>query len=205
MAERPLVFIGDSVTDAGRRDDPEGLGRGWVRMVAEQLAQRGDDRPIVNTGVGGNRVRDLRARWQTDALDHDPELLTVYVGINDTWRRYDSDDPTSADAFEDDYRFILERAHDTVAPRLILVEPFVAPVTGAQKHWGEEDLDAKRAVVRRLADEFGADLVPLAQVMADAAARYGEAALAADGVHPTELGATLIAGAWLAAQSQASS
>jgi acyl-CoA thioesterase I len=200
--ERPLVFIGDSITDAGRRDDPQGLGRGWVRMVAAELAQQGDDRPIVNTGIGGDRVRDLRARWKRDALDHDPELLTVYVGINDTWRRYDSDDPTSADDFEADYRHILQRAHDTVAPRLILVEPFVAPVTSAQRRWGEEDLDAKAAVVRRLAEDFGAAFVPLARVMADAAEQYGEKAIAEDGVHPTELGSTLIAGAWLAAEQQ---
>jgi len=205
MSERPLVFIGDSITDAGRRDDPEGLGHGWVRMVAAELATQGDDRPVINTGVGGDRVRDLRARWKRDALDHDPQLLTVYVGVNDTWRRYDSGDPTTAEAFEEDYRFILKRAHDAVGPRLILVEPFVAPVTSAQRHWGEEDLDAKRAVVRRLADEFGADLVPLAEVMADAVEQYGAAAIAADGVHPTELGGTLIAGAWLGAEAQASS
>lgn len=204
MAQRPLVFIGDSITDAGRRDDPEALGHGWVRLVAAELAQQGDDRPVVNTGVGGDRVRDLRARWKADALDRDPQLLTVYVGINDTWRRYDSDDPTSAEAFEEDYRHILRRAHDTVAPALVLVEPFVAPVDAEQRRWGEEDLDAKRAVVRRLADEFGAGFVPLAQIMADAAEQYGEKALAEDGVHPTGLGATLIAGGWLAAEAQVS-
>ena len=204
MAERPLVFIGDSITDAGRREDPQNLGHGWVRMVARELAQQGDDRPVVNTGISGDRVGDLRARWKADALDHDPEILTVYVGINDTWRRYDSDDPTSAEEFEEDYRHILRRAHDTVAPALILVEPFVAPVTAEQRRWGEEDLDAKRAVVRRLAAEFGAAFVPLAQIMADAAAQYGEKALAEDGVHPTELGATLIAGGWLAAEAQVS-
>jgi acyl-CoA thioesterase I len=201
---RPLVFIGDSITDAGRRDDPDGLGHGWVRMAATELAQQGDDRPIVNTGIGGDRVRDLRARWKTDALDHDPEILTVYVGINDTWRRYDRDDPTTAEAFEEDYRHILRRAHDAVGSRLILVQPFVAPVTAAQKRWGEEDLDAKRAVVRRLGDEFGAVVVPLDEVMADAVEQYGAKAIADDGVHPTELGSTLIAGAWLAAEARVS-
>ncbi len=199
-----LVFIGDSITDAGRREDPEGLGHGWVRAAATELAQRGDDREIVNTGISGDRVRDLRARWKVDALDHDPELLTVYVGINDTWRRYDSDDPTTAESFEEDYRFILKRAHDAVGPRLILVEPFVVPVTAAQRRWGEEDLDAKRTVVRTLADEYGAAFVPLARVMSDAADQYGASAIAADGVHPTELGATLIAGAWLAAEARVS-
>ncbi|MFW8745274.1 SGNH/GDSL hydrolase family protein [Mesorhizobium japonicum] len=196
------MFIGDSITDAGRRDDPEGLGHGWVRMVAADLAQQGDDRPIVNTGVGGDRVRDLRSRWKRDALDHDPEVLTVYVGINDTWRRYAADDPTSVDDFEADYRHILQRAHDSVSPGLILVEPFVAPVTSEQRRWGEEDLDAKAAVVRRLASEFGAAFVPLGRVMADAVEQYGARAVAEDGVHPTELGATLIAGAWLAAEQQ---
>jgi len=199
-----LVFIGDSITDAGRREDPQGLGHGWVRLAAAELAQQGDDRPVINTGIGGDRVRDLRARWKADALDREPEILTVYVGINDTWRRYDRDDPTTAEAFEEDYRFILKRAHDVVGPRLILVEPFVAPVTSAQRKWGEEDLDAKRAVVRKLADEFGAAFVPLAEVMRDAAAQYGDKAVAEDGVHPTELGSTLIAGAWLAAEARVS-
>jgi lysophospholipase L1-like esterase len=203
MAERPLVFIGDSITDAGRRGDPAGLGHGWVRLVAEELARRGDDRQVVNAGVSGDRVRDLRARWARDVLDLDPQLLTVYVGINDTWRRYDSDDPTPTEQFGADYRDILQRAHDAIAPRLVLVEPFVAPVTGQQRRWGEEDLDAKRAVVRGLADEFGAAFVPLASVVADAAHEYGEAAVASDGVHPTELGSSLIAGAWLAAEAQA--
>lgn len=203
---RPIVFIGDSITDAGRRDDPDHLGHGYVRLVSEALAARGDTRPIVNTGISGNRVVDLRARWERDALAHDPELLSVYVGVNDTWRRYDSGDPTTADAFEQSYRSILREAQDRLAPRMILVEPFVLPVTAEQERWGAEDLDAKRAVVATLAAEFGAAFIPLQSFLLDAAAQHGSgraghAALAADGVHPTPLGSELIAGAWLAAEA----
>ena len=203
---RPIVFIGDSITDAGRREDPQHLGHGYVRLVADALAARGDTRPIVNTGISGDRAVDLRARWEQDALEHDPELLSVYVGINDTWRRYDAGDPTTVEAFEATYRSLLTEAQDRLAPRMILVEPFVLPVTADQERWGSEDLDAKRAVVAKLAAEFGAAFVPLQSLLLDAAAqrgsgRAGHAALAEDGVHPTRAGSELIAGAWLAAEA----
>ena len=198
-----LVFIGDSITDAGRRDDPDRhLGAGYVRRIAEELANRGDDRTVINTGVSGDRAVDLRARWERDALAHGPELLTIYVGINDTWRRYDSDDPTSTDAFAATYRALLDGAQERLAPRFILMEPFVLPVTAEQKRWGADDLDAKRAVVAALATEYAAAFVPLQSILSDAAAQNGgAAAIAADGVHPTPLGNTLIAGAWLAAEA----
>jgi len=196
-----IVFIGDSITDGGRRDDPEGLGQGYVRLVAAELAARGDDRAIVNTGISGDRAVDLRARWEADALDHEPELLSIYVGINDTWRRYDADTPTSADEFAATYWTLLDDAQERLAPRMILLEPFVVPVTSEQQKWGADDLDAKRAVVADLATQFGAAFVPLQSLLSDAAAQNGgAAAIAADGVHPTELGSRLIAGAWLAAE-----
>lgn len=203
---RPIVFIGDSITDAGRREDPDHLGDGYVRRVSAALAERGDVRPIVNAGISGDRAVDLRARWEQDALAHDPELLSVYVGVNDTWRRYDSGDPTPVGEFERTYRSLLDDAQSRLAPRMILVEPFVLPVTSEQDRWGAEDLDAKRAVVARLASEFGAAFVPLQSLLLDAAAQHGggragHAALAADGVHPTPLGSELIAGAWLAAEA----
>ena len=203
---RPLVFIGDSITDAGRREDPDGIGHGYVRLVRDALVARGDTRPVVNTGVSGDRAVDLSRRWEADALSLDPQLLSVYVGINDTWRRYDNDDPTTAEDFESTYRTLLAEAQDRLAPRMILVEPFVLPVTAEQEHWGDEDLDAKRAVVAKLAAEFGAAFVPLQSLLLDAAAQHGagragHAALADDGVHPTALGSELIAGAWLAAEA----
>jgi lysophospholipase L1-like esterase len=200
---RPIVFIGDSITDAGRREDPDRhLGHGYVRLVSEALAARGDDRPIVNTGISGDRAVDLRARWERDALAHDPELLSVYVGVNDTWRRYDAGDPTPVERFESTYRSLLAEAQDRLAPRMILVEPFVLPVTAEQTRWGVDDLDAKRAVVAELAADFGAAFVPLQSLLLEAAAQgAGNAALADDGVHPTALGNELIAGAWLNAEA----
>ena len=186
----PILFIGDSVTDCGRRDDdPDFLGDGYVRVIAEGLAGR----HIINAGISGNRAIDLRDRWHIDVVEQKPEILSVYIGINDTWRRYDSNDPTSAATFEDNYRACL--ADLGGATTLILIEPFVLPVTEEQEHW-HEDLDEKRAVVARLAAEFGAGFVPLQALLAAEAEDHGATALAQDGVHPTALGHRMIADAW---------
>lgn len=198
----PLLFIGDSITDAGRRDDPEHLGHGYVRLVAQSLATRGDHRTVLNRGVGGDRIGDLRARWQADAIDPAPSVLTVYVGVNDTWRRFDAGMPTSASEFEHVYRGMLEEARAAVNPRFVLVEPFLTPVTEEQHGW-LDDLAGKRDAVASLATEFGAAFVPLHRILTVAAAHHGAAALAADGVHPTPLGAELIAEAWEAAEGAA--
>ena len=197
-----LVFIGDSITDAGRREDPAGLGSGFVRRIAHALAAGGDPSHILNRGIGGDRAVDLRARWADDVLALDPDVLTVYVGINDTWRRYDDDDATSAEAFESDYRAVLAEVVESSAPRLILVEPYVVPVSDDQRAWAE-DLDPKRDVVARLAREFDASLVPLHRIMNEAAVGAGPRALAWDGVHPTPAGDEVIAAAWLVAWRRA--
>lgn len=191
---RTVVLAGDSITEWGRRDDPADLGSGYVRLLADgPLAGS----RVLNAGVGGDRVTELAARWDRDALAPEANLVSVYVGVNDTWRRYDGGVGTTAERFADVYGSLLEPlvARGTA---VVLVEPFVVPVTPDQAAW-DEDLAPKQAAVRTLAEEVGAAFVPLAGPMAALAARVGPEAVAADGVHPTPLGHRCIADAWWAA------
>ena len=55
-------------------------------MIAEALPSPAT---VVNKGVAGHRMYDLEARWTTDVLALTPSAVTVLIGINDTWRRYD--------------------------------------------------------------------------------------------------------------------
>jgi acyl-CoA thioesterase I len=194
-----VLFIGDSITDAGRdRSDPDDLGGGYPSLVAAICGSTPDlGATFVNRGISGNRVRDLRARWQADCLDLAADVVSIMIGINDTWRRYDSNDATSVDDFARDYDDILAETRDRVSA-LVLVEPFLLPVTDEQQVW-REDLDPKIAVVRDLADKYAATLVPLDSVMVRFARERNPAALAGDGVHPTPAGHALIARTWLAA------
>ncbi|WP_350280567.1 SGNH/GDSL hydrolase family protein [Kribbella sp. HUAS MG21] len=190
---RTVVFAGDSVTDCGRRTDPDGLGDGYVRTLYDDLSDElGERRPaIVNTGISGNRAVDLAARWAADVLAHDPSLVSILIGINDTWRRYDEDDPTTPEAFEASYRALL----DALTCPVVLMEPFLLPVKAGQQEW-REDLDPKLEVVRKLAVEYGAILVPTDVELTKAAAAVGPATLADDGVHPTAAGHRALADLW---------
>jgi acyl-CoA thioesterase I len=191
-----LLFTGDSITDSGRREAATApLGAGYVRMIADELAASGDP-TIINTGIGGNRAADLQSRWQFDVLDHRPDVLTIMIGINDTWRRYDSNNPTSAETFEEHYRDILTRSRAKLNGQIVLFEPFLVEVTDAQRSW-REDLNPKIDVVRALAAEFDTELIPTDALMTAAAADLGASAVAGDGVHPTDAGHRLLADAWL--------
>jgi acyl-CoA thioesterase I len=190
------LFAGDSITDADRLSDPAALGRGYVRLIAEIAAGRADPLRVVNAGVSGDRVVDLAARWQSDVIDERPDILTVLIGVNDTWRRYDSGDPTSAVAFERGYAELLDAALTSGIQRLVLMEPFLIPIDAAQEQWRTEDLDAKIAATRALAERFDATLIGLDGLLNDAARQDGSTAIAADGVHPTDVGHELIARAW---------
>ncbi|GAA5190670.1 SGNH/GDSL hydrolase family protein [Rugosimonospora acidiphila] len=195
-----VLFIGDSITDCDRdRDSPDSLGAGYVAMAAGWFATRhpGSRVRFVNRGIGGDRVVDLHARWDTDCLAVKADLVSVLVGINDVWGRYERDDPTPPDTFAEHYRTILDRAAGQGAA-LILVEPFLLPAR--EQLWARrEDLDPKIGVVRRLAAEFGAALVPADGVMAAATAASGPHEWSPDGVHLTPAGHALLAQAWLRA------
>jgi lysophospholipase L1-like esterase len=194
-----ILFQGDSITDCGRaRDDDRHLGAGYAGWIAAWLgaARPHDDLRFLNRGIGGDRVRDLRARWSEDCIALRPDWVSILIGINDTWRRYDRNDATGADEFARDYREILRRLRGETAAGIVLLEPFVLPHPADRKSW-REDLDPKLAVVRELAAEFKTRLVPLDGLVNAAATARAAGFFSADGVHPTAAGHALIARHWL--------
>ncbi|WP_328335050.1 MULTISPECIES: SGNH/GDSL hydrolase family protein [unclassified Streptomyces] len=195
-----VLFQGDSITDADRVTHPtDELGHGYAGMSAELLrsAHPDSDFTFVNRGIGGNRIADLRARWHEDGVALAPDLLSVLIGVNDTWRRYDRGVLTTIEEYEDDYRHILTRIRETSGAQLLLIEPFLVPVCPEQWAW-REDLDPRIQVVRRLAEEFGAALLAADGLLNQAARSAGGAAhVAGDGVHPTPFGHRVLAQAWV--------
>jgi len=184
-----ILFQGDSVTDCGRlRLKSTSLGRGYPLL----FSQLRPDLRVLNRGISGHRAKDLVARWQKDCLDLRPNVVSILIGINDVWRRYDSNDPTSDEAFEASYRELLEPLRGRasvllITPFLLDTSPFVTSM--------REDLTGKHAVVCRLAAEYGTELLD-ADALFQAAVRdtgNAPAYYAADGVHPTQAGHRVLA------------
>jgi lysophospholipase L1-like esterase len=177
------VFIGDSVTDCGRDIEPP-LGDGYVREIARSGNLSGS---IINVGTSGHRLVDLENRWQHDVLAHKPTLVSIAIGINDTWRRYDDNDPTTTEEFRERYLRVLTETMNSCNPLFVLCEPFLLSVKEEMNTW-REDLDPKIQVVHELAKEFNAVLVKFDDHFNSLAKLIPMEQLAEDGIHPTPFG-----------------
>lgn len=194
-----ILFIGDSITDCGRsRENPGVLGNGYAMMTAARLMVKYPEQnfSFLNFGLSGNRVKDLKARWTEDCIRQKPDILSILIGINDTWRHYDSNEPTEASVFADGLRHILKRTKEELGCQIIILEPFVLPVPADRKKW-REDLDPKINASREVALEYADTYLPLDGIFAAASCRQKPAYWAADGVHPTIAGHMLITEKWM--------
>lgn len=194
-----ILFIGDSITDCGRRDTDQPYGNGYVGLVRAFVTARHPELGLMwtNRGVGGDTVRELRRRWQADAIDPAPHWLSVMIGINDVWRAF-GDQPRDAvpiDEYEATLRSLLHRAVDATGCRLILATPYLIEPDRAEAQRAMSDRYG--AVVRGLAVEFGAPLVDTQAAFDRVLAVTPPTAWADDRVHPNLPGHAVIAQAFL--------
>lgn len=200
-----VLFQGDSITDCGRsRDDKlvnDGLGGGYPTTIAAQLlaTRPADGLTFINRGISGNRIVDLYSRIKMDAINLKPDVLSILIGVNDTWHEFNSHNGVDVPKYERVYRDFLNEVRAALSEvRFVLCEPYVLKCGVVTKDWVTE-MDRRCLVVKKLATEFKAVFVPL-QTMFDAAVKEAPPAYwASDGVHPTIAGHHRIAQAWLAA------
>jgi len=193
-----ILFTGDSITDCGRdRNDPASLGMGYVAMAASRLWAEYPELNLRfrNTGIGGDSACHLLARWNEDCIDLQPDWVSILVGVNNTWRRYDSNDPTPDDLFEGECRELLDRIKKETSARIVLCSPFLLHIDDLIARM-REDLDPKIGILKRLAGEFDAVWVDFDAAFVAAQQRHIPSYWAEDGVHPTVAGHTLMAETW---------
>ncbi|PTY03980.1 GDSL family lipase [Verrucomicrobia bacterium LW23] len=193
-----IVFYGDSITDAGRnREQETHLGNGYAHFIGARLKAKFPqfDLYTANKGISGNRIYDLEDRLEADVLALKPTLVSILIGINDTWRKYDSGIESPIPAFRAAYARILDRLA-AAGSRAVLLEPFLLPQPADRAKW-REDLDPRITVVRDLAWERRLPLLPLDGLFASAATGTGFPYWLPDGVHPSPAGHGLIAQKWL--------
>ena len=188
-----LLFDGDSITDCGRdRSDAHSLS-GYNKLIAEAGAKCGVE--SFNRGISGDRTKELLPRVAGELEELHPSVYSLLIGINDTWRRFDSDDPTPAEQFGKNLRAVLTAVRDS-GTKIILLEPFLLP-SDPEKAVMRADLDEKIDIVRGLAREFAEEYLPLDGLFAELTLKIPPEQLSADGVHPTPLGNEYIARWWL--------
>jgi len=200
-----LVMIGDSITDCERKFPHgeglfQGVGKGYVALVDAMLQVAYPELSIrvTNMGIGGNTVKDLKARWQTDVLDLKPDWLTIMIGINDVWREFDQPAIPESHISLEEYEQTLEEIVQSALPSLqglIIMTPFYLEPNAEDRMCKRMDEFGRAA--RRVAERSGALFIDTQAVFAPIFDFVHPTAIASDRVHPSLAGHMLLARAFL--------
>lgn len=188
-----ILFQGDSITDAGRdRSDYHDLGEGYPFYASKYIAEEMPDTEFefIDLGISGNQTIDLVNRLQSDFIDIQPDVVSILIGINDTWHRADNRKWLGNDVFEANYRKVLTEIKEKTNAKILMLEPFLLPAP--EKEYFRVDLNPKIDIIRKLAREFADYYIPLDGLFAQAQLGKEDTHWSEDGVHPNAAGSDFI-------------
>jgi len=201
-----VIFLGDSITQAGESEEGEGTYKGFITSLKENIGQ---EMELINKGIGGNKVPDLLLRYKNDVLELKPNIVFIYIGINDVWHKYDWGSGTDIDIYENGLRKIISEIKTTGAKIILCTPTVIGENIGEFKLVNNfkyiettdimnNDLDAFSDVVRNLSSEFNTELLDLRKKFKDYISKnnmenLSKGILTYDGVHLNNEGNKLIA------------
>ena len=197
-----IIFLGDSITEQG-----ESFDDGFISLLRQNLSQ--EEFELVGKGIGGHKVSNLLTRYKADVIDLNPDIVFIYIGINDVWHKYDFGTGSDIDLYEKGLRTIISDIK-SLGSKIVLCTPTVIGENTGDFVLGNQfkdvetmekmngDLDTFSEVVRKLSNEYETELLDLRKIFMDYLAENNtnnDAAgiLTTDGVHLNEQGNKLIA------------
>lgn len=200
-----LVMIGDSITDAGRKYSAgerwqNSFGHGYVSIVNELIMLTYPEKKIriVNKGINGNTIRDMKARWQEDVLALKPDWLSIMIGINDVLRFYDTllvlENRISGDEFRETYDEIVSQVKPNLSG-LIIMSPYI--IEPDENDIMRRHLSRYAAISKEIADKYGAVFIDTQKSFDELCKVNYSTALSLDRIHPNTVGHMILAEAFL--------
>lgn len=200
VPEKPtrIVFFGDSITEMGAKPG------GYITRIADALTQKGlaAQYDLVGAGVGGNKVYDLYLRMDDDVLAKKPDVVVIWVGVNDVWHKVSYGTGTDADKFEKFYAAIIDKLLDKHI-RVVLCTPAVIGEKTDFTNQQDGDLNSYSQIIRNLAQKYHCGLVDLREIfhnyeLKNNPGNVDKGILTRDRVHLNEKGDQLVADNMLA-------
>jgi lysophospholipase L1-like esterase len=191
--KRRVVFFGDSITQAGVE------AGGYITRIGENLAKKGAaaQYELVGAGISGNKVYDLYLRMENDVLSKNPDIVIIWVGVNDVWHKTSYGTGTDADKFERFYTSVIDKLQAKNI-RVILTTPAAIGERTDNSNPQDGDLNFYSGIIRRLAKEKGCGLVDLRKTFLEYnrvhnTANNESGILTTDRVHLNEAGNAVVA------------
>ncbi len=155
--QKPLkvIFFGDSITNAGVKPG------GYITLMQEKIKQDGGPSyELIGAGIGGNKVYDLYLRFQEDVLDKNPDVVVIYIGVNDVWHKQSSQTGTDPDKFLAFYTAMIKKLQAT-GIKVIVCTPAVIGEKTDFSNAQDGDLNRYSNIIRDMASKHGCALVDL--------------------------------------------
>ena len=188
-----VVFFGDSITQQGAQPG------GYMVKMKEALEKTGrsSDFDLIGAGIGGNKVYDLYLRMEDDVLSQDPDVVVIWIGVNDVWHKQSFGTGTDPDKFQKFYAAIINKLLDKHI-RVILCTPAVIGEKADFTNQQDGDLNAYSQIIRNLAQKWHCGLVDLREVFHNYELKNNpgnkeSGILTQDRVHLNEAGNQLVA------------
>ena len=205
-----ILFQGDSITDAGRVYDNDGIvGRGYPILVKSELGFAAPGKyEFINKGISGNRIVDLYARIKRDIINIQPDVMSILIGVNDVWRGIDNNYGTGKERFEKVYDIVLSELREELPDmKIMIMEPFLLEGTASVNTPERPDrydvfkkgVDEAAETARKMAEKYDCKFIEIQKHLDEVAKVKGSSYLSADGVHPSDAGHELIKNEWLKA------
>jgi lysophospholipase L1-like esterase len=202
--KQTVLFIGDSITDCGRRAQSAPLGEGYVRQIRDLIAAKYPalDLNIINKGISGNTVRDLFNRWTDDCIRFQPDWLSIKIGINDIhrWLRKVEDQAVTPEEFAELYDQILARVKKETKAKIILVEPFYMSLDAKGDSFRSlvlENLPSYMKTVTAMSRKYKTKIVHTHKAYQNLLKYVDPDQICNEPVHPNQSGHFVIAYEWL--------
>jgi lysophospholipase L1-like esterase len=152
---------------------------------------------LIGAGIGGNKVYDLYLRMDSDVIAKSPNIVVVYIGVNDVWHKKTFGTGTDADKFEKFYRAIIAKLQASDA-RVIVCTP---AVIGEKNDFSNEldgDLNKYCNIIRDMANDLHVPLIDLRKAFVEYEVKNNttnvdKGILTIDGVHLNDKGNELAA------------
>ena len=191
-----ILFLGDSITDVKfnkRQRITIGGKDVYALQTARELKKRFSALTFSFSGIASNRTYHVYDRFTKDCVNFKPDYVFMLIGVNDAWEHYVPEQyPPLLRPMEPHIKEIYRRFHDELPDTKIMVLlPFMIDAV-PEKLPFHKVLDEYREVLRRYAEENGAEIIDLQAVFNEAQKTTEPKLLARDGIHPTNLGHSVI-------------
>jgi len=157
-----IIFFGDSITQAGVN------AGGYIKRIDSMCTTEGmaDKYEFIGAGIGGNKVYDLYLRMESDVLAKEPDMVIIYIGVNDVWHKSSSGTGTDADKFERFYQAIIDKLKAKNI-KIILCTPAAIGEKTDFSNPQDGDMNEYSNIIRRIAKKNELALVDLRKAFLD--------------------------------------